>query len=120
MIDKSEFVQANGFTFYAVSSDYGASWAKALDPITAIRNAATSGNAAVRCVYGKEDELSSDGLGNIFWDDVDNPPIPVGLFLVTPRKIIPMPEKSKEFPKNSYTNEQWISDFFKDVKAHKE
>lgn len=119
-MDTSEYVQSNGYTFYAVNSDWGSSWAKGLDPITAIKNAARGDKAAVRVVYGKADELSSDGMGNIFWDDQNNPPIPVGLFLVTPRKIVPMPAKCKEFPENTYTNEQWISDFLKDAERAKD
>ena len=106
-----EHVQPNGMTFLAVCSDLGSSWAKARDPISAIRDAYNiSGRmepTAIRCIYGKNDEIFSNEWGSIEWK-ADNPPIPVGFFKVTKNGIKPLTAHCKAFPDNSQTCEDWI------------
>ena len=58
-------VLPNGFTFLAASRLYG-SWAKGIDPITAIRDVfrTTDGTKnAIWVVYGKNDELKINDYG---------------------------------------------------------
>ena len=114
MSESIPFVQPNGHYFLAVNlSCVGATWAKAQDPVTAIKDAARGRkDQAVACVYG--DSVQSTAMGGFQWD-CDNPPIPVGLFLVSPRKIEPMKAKSKEYPSNSQSCEDWIASFLIDI-----
>ena len=95
-MSSTPFILDNGFTFHAVVQDLGATWARATDPITAIRNAANShtgwsrrgAKLPVTVVYGKADELTSDEWGRYGWK-IENDPVPIGLFTVTQRSIKP-------------------------------
>lgn len=116
--ERLEYVHPTGWTFHAVAFDLGSSWARALDPMTAIRNAGGwSKTVAVACAYGKFGDLESTQWGNFTWNQWE--PIPVGLFLVTPRTIKPMPSKTKEFGKHQDCDE-WIAEFFDAIKRWKD
>jgi hypothetical protein len=91
-MDKLDHVLSNGYTFLAVTTGYYGSWAKATDPMTAIRNAADEAGygdkkkVAVMCVYGKHGSVYCGAGGGIMWED-DQAPTPIGLFTVTPKAI---------------------------------
>ena len=92
MSETSNHVLPNGFTFLAMTSGYSGSWAKATDPVTAIRNAHSANGGkknAVIVIYGKNDELYVAGLGGYNWQR-ENPPTPIGIFTVTDRSIKPL------------------------------
>jgi hypothetical protein len=89
---KLDHVLSNGFTFLAVTAGQYGAWAKATDPMTAIRNAADEngyGNdkkVTVMCVYGKNGAVRAGEFGGIQWDEGAEP-APVGMFSVTPKAI---------------------------------
>jgi len=93
MSDQSnDHVLPNGFTFLAITSGYYGSWAKAHDPITAIKEAYKAeggqGRELVQVIYGKSKELHCTNMGGFQWEH-GNPPTPIGLFIVTSRSIKP-------------------------------
>jgi len=89
---KHDHVLSNGYTYLAVTAGHYGSWAKATDPMTAIRNAADEagvgelGKILVMCVYAKNGSVRCGSMGGIYWDEGAEP-VPVGLFTVTPRSI---------------------------------
>ncbi|MEK9848002.1 MAG: hypothetical protein VW445_09310 [Rhodospirillaceae bacterium] len=82
----------NGFTFLAITGGYYGSWAKAHDPITAIKKAYKAeggqGRKLVKVIYGKDEELHCTDMGGFQWEH-GNPPTPIGLFTVESRIIKP-------------------------------
>lgn len=92
MSDTDDHVLPNGFTFLASTAGYYGSWAKATDPITAIRMAHRHKGGKknpIYVVYGENEELYVDNMGGFRWDR-KTPPTPIGLFTVTERSIKPM------------------------------
>ena len=92
MSETSNHVLPNGYTFLAITSGYYGSWAKATDPVTAIRDAHDENGGkknAVMVIYGKNDEIYAGDLGGYGWQ-ADNPPTPIGMFTVTDRSIKPV------------------------------
>jgi hypothetical protein len=91
---KHDHVLSNGYTFLAVTVGGYGMWAKATDPLTAIRNAANENGYGdknkilVMCVYGKNGSVRCGAMGGIYWDE-GSEPVPVGLFTVTPKGITP-------------------------------
>lgn len=88
----NDHVLPNGYTFLAIAGGYYGSWAKAHDPITAIKQVykAEGGQVKrlVKVIYGKDDELHCTDMGAFQWEH-GNPPTPIGLFTVTSRSIKP-------------------------------
>jgi len=117
MSESTPFKQPNGHYFLAINLS-GWQWAKAQDPVTAIKDAARGySTQAVACVYGKG--VQCTGLGGFKWD-IDNPPVPVGLFMVSSGSIRPMKANEKAYPKNSQSCEAWIASFLVDVEEFAE
>lgn len=89
---KLDHVLSNGYTFIAVTTGHYGSWAKATDPMTAIRSAADENGygeenkVTVMCMYGKSDSIRCGSFGGFHWDEGANP-VPVGMFTVTPKAI---------------------------------
>lgn len=91
-IKKKEWVLSNGNTFLAISAGTYGGWAKAADPITAIRDAykASGEKKEAICVfYGDSETLHCGSMGGYDWD-LCHPPTPIGMFLVTNSSIRPM------------------------------
>lgn len=121
---KLDHVLSNGYTFLAVTSGYYGSWAKATDPLTAIRNAADEhgfsrygegdkNKLIVMCVYGKNGSVYCGAGGGICWEN-DEAPTPIGLFTVTPKSITPT--KKGDVNKEHEDCEEWIEKAFQDIK----
>ena len=117
----------NGYTFLATTLGSPGGWAKATDPITAVKNAVendpyrnrdSKGNPA-QCLLGKNGEFWVDEIdGSISWN-LNYPPTPIGLFLVTKGGSV------KPMPKNHFNNkhdshEEWINGWFKSIKDQTE
>ena len=94
---KHDHVLSNGYTYLAVTAGQYGSWAKATDPMTAIRNAADengygeANKVTVMCMYGKSDSLRCGSFGGFYWDEGANP-TPIGMFTVTPKAITKHPD----------------------------
>ena len=92
MSETSNHVLPNGYTFLAVTSGFYGSWAKATDPVTAIRNAhrdAGGKKNAIYVIHGKNDKLTVSDFGGYSWQS-ETPPTPIGIFTVTDRSIKPV------------------------------
>lgn len=119
---KLDHVLGNGCTYMAVTTGYYGSWAKATDPITAIRNAANADGCSgkrpvvVRCVYGLNEDLSVDEMGAISYSLLSHT-VPIGLFIVTPTTIKPL-KKGKLNDKHE-SHEEWVDNFNKDQERQK-
>lgn len=118
MSEKLDHALSNGYTFLAVTGGYYGSWAKATDPLTAIRNAANElgygdkKKAVVMCVYGKNGSVYCGSGGGIAWED-DQAPTPIGLFTVTPTSI--KPTKRGDLNPEHESCEEWIEQVLKDI-----
>jgi len=89
MTDTPKHVLPNGYTFLAITAGAYGTWAKATDPITAIRDAydhSGTKKEAIMVMYGKSDELHVGDFGG-FEYLLKNPPTPIGFFTVTKTKI---------------------------------
>ena len=114
-----EYVQPNGFCFHAVHFGLGATWARARDPITAIRHCAFQYPSLVGVAYGKFGDLNSTDRASFNWGKIA--PVPVGVFVVTATSIKPL---SKRTPKKlrdqlgaveSDFSDHWIDRFHKSI-----
>ena len=93
------YILPNGYTFLAVSAGNHGAWAKATDPVTAIRNVHRDAGGklinrpaknAIYVIYGKSDELCVQDNGGWYTWQRSNPPVPIGIFTVTSRSIKPI------------------------------
>ena len=120
---KLDQVLSNGYTFLAVTLGSYGSWAKATDPLTAIRNAADEHGYSrygegdkkkvpVMCMYGKNGSIYCGAGGAIYWEN-DATPTPIGLFTVTPKTITPM--KKGDINDSHETCEEWIEKALNDI-----
>ena len=124
-MSSEKFILDNGHTFLAVVQDLGATWCKATDPLTAIRNAANAHTGwsrkgqklPVAVVYGKADELSSTEWAYFLWK-IENDPVPIGLFTVTQRSI--KPTALGDFGDDHSSCEGWIEDFQGSIDFHRD
>ena len=119
-----DYVQPNGFCFHAVHFSLGSPWARARDPITAIRHCTSRSPSLVAVAYGKYGDLETTEMASFRWDKTA--PTPVGVFVVTASSIKPL---SKDIPKKlrdqlnaheSDYSEQWIDRFHKSIEEWKE
>lgn len=114
MADRFDHVLSNGHTFLAVTTGSYGSWAKATDPITAIRDAATTDGCSssrpivVRCVYAKNEDLYIDAFGGIGYS-LDGTVVPIGLFVVKPNSIKPL--KKGELNDKHESHDEWMNKF---------
>lgn len=86
-------VLPSGATFVALTMQRSGYWAKAPDPITAIRNAynhAGKKEAVIACYFGDNKSLSVDDFYGGLLYDRETPPVPIGLFIVTRNSIKPL------------------------------
>ena len=95
-IKKEEWMLPNGNTFLAITAGHYGAWAKATDPITAIRNVYKTGGSwdkkekeAITVFYGDGETLNCGDMGGYSWG-MGHPPTPIGLFLVSRNSIRPM------------------------------
>ena len=106
----------NGFTFLAITGGYYGSWAKAHDPITAIKQAYKAeggqGRKLVKVIYGKDEELHCTDMGAFQWEH-GNPPTPIGLFTVTSRSI--KPAEDGDFKHDLPTHLEWMEEVHKAI-----
>ena len=89
MSETTKHVLPNGYTFLASTANQYGTWAKATDPITAIKNAHDhdgSDKVPIYVVYGKDEEIYVSDFGGYNWK-TENPPTPIGIFTVTARII---------------------------------
>jgi len=115
MSETSNHVLPNGFTFLAVTSGFYGSWAKATDPVTAIRNAhrdAGGKKNAIYVIYGKNEELKVSDYGGYQWHR-ETPPTPIGIFTVTDRSIKPVAKG--DFNEDHDDCLEWMTDQIKDI-----
>lgn len=116
---KHEHVLSNGYTFLAVTAGQYGTWARATDPMTAIRNAAeengygNDGKILVMCVYGKNGSVGCGSVGGIYWEEGAEP-TPIGLFTVTPKSITPT--KKGDANKTHENCEEWIEKVLSDIR----
>lgn len=127
MAGKYDHELENGFTFLASTLGCPGGWAKATDPITAVkkavendpyRNTGSKGNPA-QCLFGKNGDFWIDEMdGSVTWK-LSNPPIPVGLFLVTKGgSVKPMPKN--HFNDKHDSHEEWMEKMLKDIQTQDE
>lgn len=116
-----DHILSNGCTFMAITTGHYGAWAKATDPITAARNAAdnngygSAGKVAVQVFFGKSDDMRCSLVGGIMWNDA--PPIPIGLFLVSPTRIKPMPKG--EFNDHHESHDEWMASMIEQTETHR-
>ena len=121
MNDDDEYIRSDNTIFHAVVLDLGATWARATEPFTAIRNAANSHTSQlstglpVACAYGAADNLWSDEWGSFRWKSNKGLqyPTPIGLYNVTKLQIKPM-QKGTHSDRHSDCAE-WVEEFMRDV-----
>ena len=116
----------NGRTFLAITGGSYGGWAKARDPITAIKNAAsnsgsqaTKNGVAVMVMYGPSETLNCGELGGFRYHATpEERPTPIGLFFCKGRTIKPM--KKGDINPDHQDHEEWMdqtsSDIERDVK----
>ena len=116
MSDTPKHVLPNGYTFLAITAGSYGTWAKAKDPITAIRDAygySGTKKEAIMVMYGKSDELHVGDFGG-FEYLLKNPPTPIGFFTVTKRSIKAVAKGDfKERGENHDDCSEWMTKQFK-------
>ena len=126
MNDNDEYIRSDNTIFHAVVLDLGATWARATEPFTAIRNAANSHTSRlgtglpVACAYGAVDNLWTDEWGSFRWKNKPRLqlPIPIGLYNVTKLQIKPMQKNTHNDRHSSCT--EWVEEFMTDVIYHRD
>ena len=115
--DTPDWARSNDMVFHAVVQALGASWARDIDPITAIKAAHSYHGSSKKCVvavvYGHRKSLNSDEWGSFQWDLNYPDPIPVGLYEVSQRSIKPYKGEDTD-------NAQWIQRFIGNVEKSRE
>lgn len=104
------YVLPNGTTFLAITAGLYGSWAKASDPVTAMKNAhknAGGNKNAVYVIHGVSDEIHCTQMGGYEWKN-ENPPTPLGIFTVTNRSIKALAKG--DFHKDHGDCEEWMID----------
>lgn len=119
----ADFVLSNGYTFLALSGGNYGGWAKALDPVTAIKSAVreyganvskTEGGIAVRVMYGPSDTLNCGSMGGFSYEATpENRPTPIGLFFCKGRTIRPL--KKGDLNTDHPDHEEWMSQTLSDI-----
>ena len=92
----NDHVLPNGNTFLASTASGVGYWAKATDPVTAIKEVRRQegshwpkGKVPIAVYYGDAETLHVSDFGGVSWN-TDKPSIPIGLFAVTERSIKPL------------------------------
>jgi len=111
----------NGCTFLAVTGGSYGGWAKALDPVTAIKDAVRNGGSqdaqngvAVMVLYGPSDTLNCGAMGGFNYETTpEGKPTPIGLFFCKGRSIQPM--KKGDLGPDHPDHEKWMKDTSSDI-----
>jgi hypothetical protein len=92
----NDHVLPNGNTFLVTTASGQGYWAKATDPVTAIKEVRRQegshwpkGKVPIAVYYGDAETLHVSDFGGVRWN-TDKPYIPIGLFAVTERSIKPL------------------------------
>lgn len=115
MSESNDHVLPNGFTFLAASTGLYGSWAKGIDPITAIKDVFENTDGAknaIWVVYGKNDELKINDYGGFSWHN-ENPPVAIGLFTVTNKSI--KPTATGDFNETHGDCREWMEDTIREI-----
>ena len=116
---KSDYVLPNGYTYIAVSMGIYGVWAKAIDPITAIKNVFEQNgkdNYAVYVLYAKDGEVEVDSYWGGYTYNDGHEPMRVGIYKVTAQEDdvhhehppIIEPVKLGDFNKDHDDCREWI------------
>jgi len=119
-MDDNEHVLPNGCTFLASTAEQQGYWAKATDPITAIKNAFKHGGGKrkpVYVVYGKNEDLHISDYGGYNWQ-AENPPTPIGMFTVTKSSIKPV--KKGDFNEKHDDCVGWMKSNMKEIEEERQ
>jgi hypothetical protein len=118
----NDHVLPNGNTFLASTASGQGYWAKATDPITAIKEVRRQegshwpkGKVPIAVWYGDAETLnvSRFEFGGVSWD-TSKPYIPIGLFTVTERSINPL--KKSDFEEGG-SHEKWMAEELSNVQG---
>ena len=108
-----DHVLPNGNTFLAMTASSPGHWAKATDPITAIKEVRRQegshwpkGRVPITVYYGDAETLQVNDFGGLSWD-TSKPYIPIGLFTVTKQSIQPLKEAHFE---EGGSHEEWMAE----------
>ena len=109
----NDHVLPNGNTFLASTASGVGYWAKATDPVTAIKEVRRQegshwpkGKVPIAVYYGDAETLHVSDFGGLSWN-TDKPYIPIGLFTVTERSIRPL--RKTDFKKGG-SHEEWMAE----------
>lgn len=117
-MENHKHVLPNGCTFLAMSGGGFGHWAKATDPITAMRDVRQAERqrrfpkTPVFVMYGDDESLNASDFGGYTFSS-DKPPTPIGMFTVTDRSIKPI--KKGEFNETHLDNDGWMSAQLEDI-----
>jgi hypothetical protein len=126
----TDHILENGRTFLAITGGCPGGWAKARDPITAIKDAAsnsgsqaTKNGVAVMVMYGPSETLNCGPLGGFTYHATpEERPTPIGLFFCKGRTIKPMKkgdmtkgDMNPDHPDHEEWMDQTSSDIERDV-----
>ena len=111
-------VLPNGNTFLASTASGVGYWAKATDPVTAIKEVRRQegshwpkGKVPIAVYYGDAETLHVSDFGGLSWN-TDKPYIPIGLFAVTERSIKPLQKADFE---EGGSHEEWMAEELSNV-----
>ena len=114
----NDHVLPNGNTFLASTASGVGYWAKATDPVTAIKEVRRQegshwpkGKVPIAVYYGDAETLHVSDFGGLSWN-TDKPYIPIGLFTVTERSIKPL--KKSDFEEGG-SHEEWMAEELSNV-----
>ena len=115
----NDHVLPNGNTFLASTASGQGYWAKATDPVTAIKEVRRQegshwpkGKVPIAVYYGDNETLHVSDFGGLSWN-TDKPYIPIGLFTVTERSIKPLQKADFE---EGGSHEKWMAQELSNVK----
>ena len=114
----NDHVLPNGNTFLATTASVQGYWAKATDPVTAIKEVRRQegshwpkGKVPIAVYYGDAETLHVSDFGGLSWN-TDKPYIPIGLFAVTERSIKPLQKADFE---EGGSHEEWMAEELSNV-----
>ena len=114
----NDHVLPNGNTFLATTASGQGYWAKATDPVTAIKEVRRQegshwpkGKVPIAVYYGDAETLHVSDFGGLSWN-TDKPYIPIGLFAVTERSIKPLQKADFE---EGGSHEKWMAEELSNV-----
>ena len=122
---REKWMLPNGNTFLAITVGHYGAWARATDPVTAIRDVYKRNGSwdkkekeAISVFYGDGETLSCGDMGGYSWS-LSKPPTPIGLFLVGRNSIHPM--KKGVFNDEHHDHLGWMEESARRIETrHKE